>query len=360
MSMHSLHVIGSTQMGGADQFYVRLVEALNQAGHRATALNRAGSPIARRLAEGPTPQLHLPLANKWDLWSRWRLRRLAAALAADVVQTYMGRATRLTRLPTRGRAVHIARLGGYYKIRGYYEHPDAWVGNTRGVCDHLIRHGLPAGRVHLIGNFVPEPRRVDPAELLALGDALGLPAGARVLFTLGRFIGIKGFDDLLKAFGELPSALDGRPLHLVIGGDGPLRADLLRLADDLGLAARVHFPGWLADPAPYYALAELMVCPSRHETLGNVILEGWSYRKPVVATTTPGATELIRDTDNGLLCEIADPGRLAVRLRDALEAPAAARARLAEAGHVELLAHHGRDAVVRQYLELYAKLTRSG
>lgn len=354
--MRSLHVIGSTQMGGADQFFVRLVEALNAAGHEAVALDRAGSPIARALAGTPVRQLHLPLANKWDVYSAWRLRRLVAREGFDVVQSYMGRATRLTRLPPRGRAVHIARLGGYYKIRGYYGHAHAWVGNTRGLCDWLVQQGLPAARVFLIGNFVPDPAPADPAALAAVRTQLGLPADARVIFTLGRFIGIKGFDDLLDAFAALPAAPGGQPLHLVIGGDGELRAALQAQAERLGIAARTHFPGWLAAPGPYYHLAEIMVCPSRHETLGNVILEAWSYRKPVVATRSPGACELIVDDANGLLCPVADPPALAARLRELLDAGSAARARLADAGHACVEREHGRAAVLARYLELYAQL----
>src|SRR5690625_3524083 len=108
----------------------------------------------------------------------------------------MGRATRLTRLPPSSSAVHIARLGGYYKIRGYYEHAHAWVGNTKALCDYLVREGLPAARVFHIGNFVAEPATVSDDELATLRMQLGLPDDALVLMTLGRFIDIKGFDDL--------------------------------------------------------------------------------------------------------------------------------------------------------------------
>lgn len=355
--MRSLHIIGSTQMGGADQFFVRLVTALNAAGHQALAVTRRGSPIAGALQGSAVEQIHLPLANKWDLWSRWQIARLARARDVDIVQTYMGRATRLTHLPAGQRPVHLARLGGYYKLDGYYRHAHGWIGNTRKLCDWLIEQGLPREQVYLIGNFVPEPAARDSAAGAQLRQRHGIASQARVLFTLGRFISIKGFDDLLDAFARLPAQLDGRPLHLVIGGDGELREALLAQRSRLGLDTRVHFPGWLAAPGDWYHEAELMLCPSRHETLGNVILEGWSYAKPVLATTTPGASELIRDGENGWLTAVAEVPALAGCLEKVLTLPAAERDAVAARGHTELLAHHGRDAVVRQYLELYARLT---
>jgi len=358
--MKTIHVLGSRQYGGADRFYVRLVEALNAAGHEALAVNRPGSPVARALAQRGLRQVALPFANKWDVTTTLRLARLVTRERPVAVQTYMGRATRLTRIPRRSAAVHVARLGGYYKIRGYYEHCDAWVGNTRGVCDYLVREGLPADRVFHVGNFVPEARAVDADELATLRVELSMPADALVLFTLGRFIDIKGFDDLLEAFALLPRAYAGRPLHLVIVGDGPLAASLRAVCERLDLTGRVHWPGWRDDPEPFFGLADVFVCPSRHETLGNVILEAWNHGLPVVSTTTPGALEIVTDGEDGLLCPVGDPRQLAARLRTMLELSARDRAALASAGGRTLRAAHGQEAVVADYLSLYDQLTRIG
>jgi glycosyltransferase involved in cell wall biosynthesis len=351
----SVHVLGSRELGGADRFFIRLVEALTRAGHPTLAVTRRDGPVAAQLSP-EVEQLHLPLASKWDLASRWRLTGLIRARDPDVVQTYMGRATRLTRLPRGSRAVHVARLGGYYKIRGYYEHAQAWVGNTRGICDYLRAEGLPAERVFYIGNFVPRPRAVAPAERDALRARLGLPAGALVVFALGRLVAKKGFGDLLEAFARLPSERDGQPVRLLIAGDGPERAGLEAAARRLGLAGRVHWAGWQDDPEPFYALADLFVCPSRHEPLGNVILEAWTHRLPVLSTRNEGAQELVDPGRNALLAPVADPAGLAAGLEALLALGPAARTRLAEAGHATVQREHGEQAVVDAYLRLYARL----
>ncbi len=350
-----MHVLGSHQLGGADWFFIRLVEALQRAGHSCLAVIRADSPVVQQLS-GAIEQLHLPMASKWDLYSRWRLTRLIAARQPDVVQTYMGRATRLTRLPAGSRALHVARLGGYYRIDGYYRHAHAWVGNTRDICDYLLQHGLPRERVFHIGNFVPEPRTVSAEERRALRQRLGIAPDAFVIFALGRMVVKKGFQDLLEAFAQLDATVGGRPLQLLIAGDGGERAPLTELAKRLGVAPRVHWAGWQNDTTPYFALGDVFVCPSRHEPLGNVILEAWQHRLPVLSTRNEGAHELVSEGENALLAPLNDPAGLADALRRMLASSAAELARLADAGHATAQREHGEQAVVAAYLALYEGL----
>ena len=60
-------------------------------------------------------------------------------------------------------------------------------------------------------------------------------------------------------------------VHVLIAGEGPERRSLLALAQAEGVAERLHLPGWRADTAALLAAADLLVCPSRHEPLGNVV-----------------------------------------------------------------------------------------
>lgn len=353
----SLHIIGSRQFGGADRFYVRLVRALNERGHAAVAVNRPGSPIAEVL-NGVVEQVHVPMRNVWDIFSGFTIRRLVRDSQVPIVQTYMGRATRLTHIPRHSQAIHIARLGGYYKIKDRYEHAHAWVGNTRGVCDYLVDQGLPVERVYHIGNFVDiEPPSTDEA-LNVLRRSLNIPMDAIIIFSLGRFISIKGMDDLLTAFAQLPREVRGRQLYLIIAGDGPLREELWSKAKALDLNTGLRWVGWQNHPGPYFNLADVFVCPSRHETLGNVILEAWAYQLPVISTRTPGALELIREGENGLLVPCKDPRALSERLLELLKAELPEWQRIAEKGKEALIANHSQEAVVNAYLAMYDDLQK--
>lgn len=348
----SLHVIGGKKLGGAERFYVRLVNALAARGEKVAALTVAGGKIDAALHPA-IPRHHAPLAGVWDLYSLWRVRQ--AARQYDIVQTYMGRATRLTHLPLGRRPVHIARLGGYYNLRGY-RHAHAWVGNTRGIRDYLQQEGLTTERVVHIGNFVDPSPPLPTSELEALRRKWGIPDQARLVLGLGRLHPNKGFADLLDAFARLPAEYDGQLLWLAMVGDGPLRDELHALAESLDIADRVTWAGWQYDPAPWYQSADIFVCSSRHEPLGNVVLEAWANGTPVVSTAAQGPVELIEPDIDGLLAPLADPARLADVILLALGLGDARRADMCAAGRAKLERGFSEQGIVNAYIALYRRL----
>lgn len=353
----SMHIIASQALGGAESFYMRLVSALHETdGHRVMGINRTGSAVGAQLA-GRVPLEQVHMRGHLDLWSMWRIHRLIQQHRPEIVQTYMSRATDLTRVPRSSHAVHIARLGGFYKLK-YFRHADYWVGNTRGICDYLVSHGLPSDKVFFISNFVDEGRGVKEEERLALRHSLGLPEDAHIVLALGRFTRKKGFDVLLDSLARVPAEVGQRPVHLVLLGEGDETDALHRQAEQLGLAGRVHWTGWQTDPAPFFALADIFVCPSRHEPLGNVILEAWSHGIPVISTATDGGQELIRPGVDGLLVPVDDAHAMAGMLQDVLGNDAL-RSSLAREGLETLRQRHGKTAIVQAYDELYRHVLRS-
>lgn len=350
----SVHIIGSRGGGGAEGFYVRLVRALAQDGDAVTAVCPPGSVVAESL--GPAvPRLAIPMRSVWDPLARWRLPRAVRRVQPDIVQTYMGRATRLLHLRSGRGPVHVARLGGYYDLKGY-RHAHAWVGNTRGICDHLLDGGMPPDRVFHIGNFVEPPPPPDPTRLAALRNQLRLQAQARVVLAVGRLHPNKGMDDLLAAWSGLTKTHADLGWILVIVGDGPLREPLRRRCAELGTEASVRWAGWQRDPGPYYDLAELLVCPSRAEPLGNVILEAWSHGLGVLATRTDGPLELLVEPGLGILVPAAAPEAIAAALGELLRAGPAASAAMGRAGRERVQRCHSPAAVVTAYHAMYARL----
>jgi glycosyltransferase involved in cell wall biosynthesis len=145
-----------------------------------------------------------------------------------------------------------------------------------------------------------------------------VPDGVPLLLALGRLHRNKAFDLLVRALLRLPRA------HLVIAGEGPERAALEALARAEGISDRLHLPGWRSDTAELLAAADLLVCPSREEPLGNVVLEAWSARRPVIAAAAAGPAELINPTRDGLLVPLEDPVALADAIRALLDDPSRA------------------------------------
>ena len=354
--MRLMQIIGSKGGGGAEGFFVRLTNALDDSGGQLLAVTQPGSQVSTGLKPG-LPQQHIAMRGVWDLWARWRISRAISEFRPHVVQTWMGRATRLVSLERGRLPVHVARLGGYYKLHSY-RHVHAWIGNTAGICDYLRKNGFPPERVFHIGNFVEPAPVADQASIIETRRHFGIPEDALLIGSAGRLHPVKGFSDLLQAFSALPPAIAGRPLHLLIAGDGELASLLRDQAVSLGISGRVCWAGWQRDIGPLLEMSNIFVCTSRHEPLGNIILEAWAHGKPVVSTATLGALEIMSHEQNGLIVPCAEPDSLASAIRELLSSDANTLSLIGEAGRSTLHREHGKEHDIQQYQELYRQLVR--
>lgn len=170
-------------------------------------------------------------------------------------------------------------------------------------------------RSSVIYNFVKEPS-LEPAPL---------PQDPIVLLCLGRVISQKGFDVALEAFASIANRYGN--VKLVIAGDGEDKPKLEKLADILGISARVEFTGWVSpnDVPGLINRSTIVVMPSRKEGFGVVAAEAAMMARPVVGSDCGGLRDVIQDRTNGLLVEKENPLALAGALSMLLEDPDGAR-----------------------------------
>jgi glycosyltransferase involved in cell wall biosynthesis len=350
--IHSLQLIGSKSFGGAERWFQRFSLALAEMGHETEIGVRRGYELDGGHWSDLTRHA-LPMRTVWDPLSRFEVRRLIRQRQLDIVQTYMGRATRLTHLTNAGDPVHVARLGGYYKVDGY-RHAHAWIGNTKGICDYLLQAGLPKERVFHLYNFAELPALGPPPQ--GLKAKLGIPEDAWVLMTPGRFVPFKGHRFLLEALARLPAVVAGRPVWQVILGDGPLKQALHEQARASAIDGRIVWAGWQLNPDAYYRLADLIVFPSTHaEPFGNVIIEAWGYAKPLVTSASMGASEVVRHEQDGLMFECENALALSQGIERTL-VDDLLRHGMAEAGRQRAEREFAREPIMRAYVELYRYL----
>jgi len=342
----SIHIIGSRICGGAERFYARLVNSLAEQSN-VLAVNSRNSPVSGLLDQA-VEQSHPPMRSNYDLRGMLAIREISTAAAPAIVQTYMGRATRLTHIPRNKGLVHVARLGGYYNLKAY-RHAHHLIGNTQGICDYLIKEGVPTDRVHHIGNFVESIPAPPAEELAVLRESLGIPDNAFVITCAARFHENKGLPDLLEAFSNVWKK--HKNARLILVGDGPLAKEIQEKIQTLELGSAVILPGW-RDPRPYYHLADVLTCPSRHEPLGNTILEAWACGRPLVATATFGANELITPDQNGIITPVQDPSALAAAF-ERLMKDADLRDTLSADGKQTVMTRFSKEVITNQYLTLY-------
>jgi glycosyltransferase involved in cell wall biosynthesis len=245
----------------------------------------------------------------------------------------------------RGNFVHVARLGGYYDLK-YYQRRHHLIGNTRPIVDHAVASGWSRERIHYLPNFLPDAR--------SAGPPICGPDDAPRALAIGRLHANKGFGLFLEALAAT------REVRSDIAGDGRLRGDLEKRARNLGISDRVRFLGWRDDVPTLLACADVFVCSSLREPLGNVVIEAWSTGVPVIATASDGPAELIDDEVSGLLVPLpGQPGGGPVALAETIEQlcqDPALRRRLGEGGRRAYEAEYTEVAVVGRYRSFFDRL----
>ncbi len=355
-----LFAIPSLAGGGAERVVLTLLAHLDR--------ERFAPELAAATLSGPYADqvpAHVPAHDLGSARARGAVLRLAALvrrtrpqvllttlghlnLLAMLARPLYGRpapalVARETNIPSRnlGQSPRPWLFGLLYRL--LYPRFDRVVCQSRDMQDDLVGNfGVPASRTRVI----PNPVDADAVRAKAAAGDVNLPPGRVNLVAAGKLLQQKGFDLLLAALARLPADR----FHLTVLGQGPLREALETQARGLGLAGRVHFAGFAANPYPWLAAADLFVLSSRYEGLPNVVLEALTLGTPCVAFRCPGGLdEIVQDGVNGYLAAPEDPADLARAILRAADAPPARVAVAASAERFRV------ERIVREYEALLAE-----
>lgn len=173
-------------------------------------------------------------------------------------------------------------------VRLLYPRADRVIAVSDGVADDL-RDNFGVDTDKLIA--IPNPIDVDA---IAAKAALApeVVVGAPYVLAAGRLVKSKNFDMLIRAFAE--AGMEGRTL--VIIGEGPERESLQQTASAAGVADRVLLPGFVANPYPLMAGAEIFLLSSNAEGFPNGLVEAMAVGAPVIATNcASGPSEILAE-----------------------------------------------------------------
>jgi teichuronic acid biosynthesis glycosyltransferase TuaC len=159
-----------------------------------------------------------------------------------------------------------------------------------------------ACNIRVIGNGV-DPGRFFPGNRDEARRHLGLPDNVRIMVCVAALQPVKGHDRLFRALQRLTKDSLGTQLYLV--GAGPLRGELEKLAQSLGLGSQIHFVGACPNDQlrHWYSAADISCLTSSREGWPNVVLESLACGTPVVATRVWGTPEILTSPDLGFLVE---------------------------------------------------------
>lgn len=306
------------------------------------------------------PKTRLPFVTPVDPYTIWRLSRMIRRLGISVLIPTKpldiiaaGIAGRLHGTPTLARLGIVRRLGPYRSF-AYETMADGLVVNATVIKQVLqdARYARPE-RIHVIRNGL---------DLEALGEAMSRPSlptpSDWTVTCAASMIDRKGFDTLLRGFAHFHALARPAAARLVLIGDGPRRSALETLARDLGIAPSTEFVGYLANPYPHMAAADVFVLCSHNEGIPNALLEAMYLKTAVIATDVGGVAEVVDHGQNGFLIRPGDWQAVGHHLVTLYQQPQLVQAMQARA-HQTVREGFSSDRMARQLEEACAVVVES-
>ncbi len=349
--------------GGAERVVADLCEAELAKGIDVEVLHFGHEWLDAHLEGAGFPQRRLPgHRNYKSIWRLprfvWMLSRLLRREAFDLLHAHLLGASFAGSIAARWAGIPcLSTLHDSYTLE---ENPALafwtarWSTGLTAVADDIqgrLRAQVPGAEAKLsvIYNGVPSVSGGDRGQTRR---TLGIPEEDVVFCCVANLRAIKRHDLLLRGFCR--SRVEGG--HLLIVGDGAERPALEELAEELEIAARVHFLGNRDDVPELLFASDVFVLVSDSEGLSRSIVEGMSQGLPVLATRVGGNPLLVDDGGNGLLVAAGDASGLGEAMGALADDPAR-RQEMGERSRALVRKRFDLAATVEQYLQRYDDLT---
>jgi glycosyltransferase involved in cell wall biosynthesis len=368
-----LELIASSRGGGASHIYDLASRLDPQAFAVQVAMPEDGGNVTASDFARQGIRFHpVEIAGGFSVAAVGTIRRLLADV--DLLHVHGARAALFGRLAAASLGERRPRI--VYTIHGFaaphYPPPrrqillgveralaplvDQFIAVSHDEKNALVTAGVARpDQVSVVWNGIDVARfqtsRVDAATLRA---ELGLPVDTTVITTTCRLFKPRDFETLLKAMRQVVDTLPS--VHLLIVGDGPLRAEIAAQAEALGLAQHVTLAGWRRDMPEIYAASDLFVLTTwGWEGLPLTVLEAMAAGKAVVASRAGGIPEIVVEGKTGLLVEQRNSTVLAEALA-MLAGDAHRRRQLGRAGQTRVAEHFTLPLMVDKTISVYNRL----
>lgn len=300
--MKILHVITSSNFGGAEQYLLHLIKEQKRKGHEIYLYRH---PFGKRDDEAAAVADRDVMTRVFNSISPVHLARICRFIHREgvhVIHTHLAKASILG-----GIAGLLCRKPVIATVHGMntgkdYRFSTALIAVSRAVKEYLLQKGGCSKPVHVIHSGIPDPG-TQKREFLKEGTL-------RLLFA-GRLSREKGIDLLIP---RLASCCD-IPWTLTVAGEGSMKEELLALSRRFQVEERIRFTGFVPHMGPLFLGHDCLVLPSRKEAFGLVIIEAFAHGMPVLAAATGGTTEIITPESGGILYDSSSDTSFNVALK---------------------------------------------
>ncbi|MEP7041500.1 MAG: glycosyltransferase [Dokdonella sp.] len=232
-----------------------------------------------------------------------------------------------------------------------------WTDVVVTVCDKarqdiVARRMLPPGKLVVVPNGIHVERFATATRdaRRTLTDHLELPAGTRLIGSVGRLNWAKDLVTLLRAYATVTQRFDDTVLLLI--GDGGEKQKLMEAAGEMGVAQRVRFLGDRGDVAQLLQGLDLYAMSSISEGYSIALLEACASGLPIVTTDVGGNAEIVQDHVNGRIVPARDPAAMAAAMIEILAEPERADA-MGRSGRAWVVEQGTIQRMAARYVDLY-------
>lgn len=338
------------------------VHVVSAAGPRLSELPKTIRIHEIKMERNPHPARDLAAFGSW-LKLLSKVKPSLVIVGTPKASLLGGIAAKITRVPSRIYFVHGLRLetseGVKRKILKAAEIITArcstsLVAVSRSLKEELEKSGIAkADKITVLGSgstqgvdlsqFRPPETKYEKNKILR---DVGFDPNVPTIGFVGRLTADKGIAEFREAVTLLHR--DGVQLQALVVGSVEDECGKEVLADFEASGVRFHATGHIWDTAPYFRGMDIFCLPSYREGLGNVILEAFASRVPVIGTQVTGITDLIEDMHTGVLIPPKDAKALADAIQFLLDNPHLRKNIAAAAGTVVEEKFDAKSVVQRQ------------
>lgn len=319
--------------GGGEVWMLRALDELKNRGHTVVLLCRPQTELAARAEEQGITVFRIKVRGDFGPLTILRTVRLLKKEKVDVVLTNMDKELRFAGIAAKlsGYGVVIPRRGIDYPLKNklHYRLSYNWlahciIANSQATKAALLRNApwLDPQRIHVIYNGI-DPRPFEQPSEAEIRSSLKVAHDEPLIGFVGQLDERKGIACLLEAFAR--TAAKFPRAHLLLAGEGPLKAEIERFAGQAGLSGRIHLPGFQKNMVEVMKAIDLLVLPSLWEGFGIVLIEAMTAGKPVVTTNVSSMPEIVVEGETGRLVPVNDSPALSAAMNELLENPALAK-----------------------------------
>jgi glycosyltransferase involved in cell wall biosynthesis len=303
--LHILQVIAPSKIAGAERATIALSRGLEARGNEVDLLVKFGHELVEAARIEGVQTAGLRFGGKLNLLAVRRMMNWLKEHPVDLVATHLSTASLWGTIAARSMGIPSVATVHALNSKTCFVFADLIIAVSHAVKTHLVEQGIDPNKIHVVYNGINMEKFKSVTPIEEAKRKLGFESDDQIIGVVAHLSTKKGHAWFMESMAPVLSA--NPKARLVFIGDGPRRADLESLANNLGITSRVTFAGFQEDVVPWIEALDILVLPTiGKEGFGLVLVEAGAMGKPVIGTSIGGIAEVIDNGNSGFVVEPND------------------------------------------------------